>query len=154
MRFEWEGWEGLDNYDKKKLKRFTGKRPNTSDDNYWTTPTEYIMKMTDKDGKDTYTLAGVLHVEMRAGYSSYKIVIPHIETHQDGKKKLYGQLELFDWIRADEVELYEKPDVTELMAALLPPTPGPPPKRRYSIGGKKSRKHIKSRKNKKSRKLR
>ena len=153
MSFAWRGWEGLDNYDKTKLKRFTGKRPNTSDDNYWK-PTEYIMKMTDKDGKDTYTLAGVLHVEMRAGDTSYKIVMPHIQTHRDGKKYLHGQMELYDWISDEEIELYEKPDVTELKAALMPPTPGPPPKRRHSIGGKKSRKHIKSRKNKKSRRLR
>ena len=138
MSFTWKDWEHLDSYDKTKLKRF-GKRPETADDNHWN-PTEYIMKMTDKPGKDTYTLAVVLHDEMIDGNRSYKIVTPHIETHQDGKEYLYGQLELLDWIKADEVELYEKP------ADLKPPPSTKPRKRALTIGGKKSRKNKKSRK--------
>jgi hypothetical protein len=91
------------------------------------------MKMTDKAGNDTYTLAGVnkIYKDWSADKEMYTIVKPKFNNGD-----LVGDVE--SDVPNDELTLYIKPRL----------------ERTHSIGGRKSRKHIKSRKNKKSRKLR
>ena len=129
MSFAWEDWEYLDRYDKTKLEPLEGK-PKISG---WYDKTEYIMKLTDKAGNDTYTLVGVTNIskDLSTGKEKYMIVKPKFNNGD-----LVGDVE--SDVPNDELTLYIKPRL----------------ERTHSIGGRKSRKHIKSRKNKKSRKLR
>jgi len=140
MSFAWEDWEHLDGYDKTKLVPLEGK-PKISG---WYDKTEYIMKQTVQVkhrfgrllNKDIYTLVGVTNISKDTGKEMYRIVKPKFNNGN-----LVADVEAD--VRKDEVTLYIKPRTLE-----------PRLERRHSIGGKKSRKHIKSRKNKKSRKLR